>query len=51
MSAGRAAFVVRERQCGSEWKANKATLTAQTPGLTWPKYLRQCNMRLKAAGK
>jgi hypothetical protein len=48
---GRAAFVARERQCGSEWRANKATLVAQTPGLTWPKYLSQCNARLKAAGK
>ena len=51
MSAGRAAFVTRERQCGSEWKANKVSLAAQTPGLTWPKYLSQCNTRLKAAGQ
>ena len=51
MSAGRAAFVTRERQCGTEWKASKASLIAQTPGLTWPKYLSQCNARLKAAGK
>lgn len=50
-SAGRAAFVVREKQCGAEWRANKASLVAQTPGLTWPKYLSQCNSRLKAAGK
>lgn len=50
MSAGRAAFVTRERQCGSEWKANKVSLKAQTPGLTWSKYLSQCNARLKAAG-
>lgn len=51
MSPGRAAFVTRERQCGSEWRANKVTLIAQTPGLTWPKYLSQCNTRLKAAGQ
>ena len=51
MSAGRTAFVTRERQCGSEWRANKVTLVAQTPGLTWPKYLSQCNTRLKAAGQ
>ena len=51
MSAGRAAFVTRERQCGSEWRANKASLVAQTPGLTWPKYLSQCNTRLKASGQ
>ena len=50
-TGGRAAFVVREKQCGAEWRANKATLKTQTPGLTWPKYLSQCNTRLKAAGK
>ena len=50
-SPGRVAFVARERECGSEWRANKVTLVAQTPGLTWPKYLSQCNTRLKAAGK
>lgn len=50
-SAGRAAFLVREKQCGAEWRANKASLTAQTPGLTWPKYLSQCNTRLKASAK
>jgi hypothetical protein len=51
MSAGRTAFVARERQCGAEWRANKVTLVAQTPGLTWPKYLSSCNTRLKAAGQ
>ena len=51
MSSGRTAFVARERQCGSEWRANKVTLIAKTPGLTWPKYLSQCNTRLKAAGQ
>ncbi|WP_245504048.1 hypothetical protein [Lichenihabitans psoromatis] len=50
-SAGRTAFVARERQCGTEWKANKVALKAQTPGITWPKYLSQCNTRLKAAGQ
>ena len=50
-TGGRAAFIVREKQCGAEWRANKVTLTTQTPGLTWPKYLSQCNTRLKAAGK
>ncbi|MCW6507167.1 hypothetical protein [Lichenifustis flavocetrariae] len=50
-TGGRAAFIAREKQCGAEWRANKATLTTQTPGLTWPKYLSQCNTRLKAAGK
>lgn len=51
LTGGRAAFVARERECGSEWRASKTTLIAQTPGLTWQKYLSQCNTRLKAAGK
>lgn len=51
VSPGRAAFVARERQCGAEWRANKVSLTAQTPGITWQKYLSQCNTRLKAAGQ
>ena len=51
VSAGRAAETTRQRQCGAEWRANKATLVAQTPGLTWPKYWSQCNKRLKAAGQ
>lgn len=50
-SGGRAAFFAREKQCGAEWRANKESLTKQTPGLTWPKYLSQCNARLKSAGK
>ncbi len=51
VSAGRAAETTRQRQCGAEWRANKVTLVAQTPGLTWPKYWSQCNKRLKAAGQ
>lgn len=51
LSAGRTAMLTRERQCGSEWRTQKATLVAQTPGLTWPKYWSQCNTRLKAAGQ
>lgn len=50
-TGGRAAMLARERQCGAEWKAQKTTLVAQTPGLTWPKYWSQCNTRLKAAGQ
>ena len=50
-SAGRAAMLTRERQCGSEWRAQKVSLVAATPGLTWPKYWSQCNTRLKAAGQ
>jgi hypothetical protein len=51
LTGGRAAFVNRERQCGAEWRTQKVALTAQTPGLTWPRYLSQCNARLKAAGQ
>jgi len=39
----------RQKQCGSEWRANKATLKAQYG--TWPKYWSACNKRLKADGK
>ncbi len=48
-SAGRAAMLERERQCGAEWRSTKVTLIAQTPGLKWPQYWSQCNTRLKAA--
>ena len=51
VSAGRAAMLARERQCGAEWRSTKVTLVAQTPGLKWPQYWSQCNTRLKAAGK
>ena len=51
VSAGRAAMLVRQRQCGAEWRSTKVTLVAQTPGLKWPQYWSQCNTRLKAAGK
>ncbi len=50
-SAGRAAMLGRERQCGAEWRSTKATLVVQTPGLKWPQYWSQCNKRLKAAGQ
>jgi hypothetical protein len=48
-SGGMAAMHARQKQCGAEWRAQKATLVAQTPGLTWPRYWSQCNTRLKAA--
>ena len=50
-TGGRAAMLSRERQCGAEWRAQKASLVAATPGLTWPKYWSQCNTRLKSAGR
>ena len=39
----------RQKQCGAEWRANKAALKAQYG--TWPKYWSACNKRLKAEGK
>ena len=50
-SAGRTAMLARQRQCGAEWRSNKATLVVQTPGLKWPQYWSQCNKKLKAAGQ
>ncbi len=49
VSGGMAAMHVRQQQCGAEWRAQKAALVVQTPGLTWPRYWSQCNARLKAA--
>jgi hypothetical protein len=51
MSPGMAAFHEREKKCGEEWRANTDQIKAQTPGITWPKYLSACNKRLKAAGQ
>ena len=50
-SGGMAAMHGRQKQCGAEWRAQKASLVARTPGLTWPRYWSQCNARLKAAGQ
>jgi hypothetical protein len=50
-SGGMSAMHGRQKQCGAEWRAQKASLVAQTPGLTWPRYWSQCNARLKAAGQ
>ena len=50
-SGGMTAMHGRQKQCGAEWRAQKASLVAQTPGLTWPRYWSQCNARLKAAGQ
>ena len=51
MSPGMAAFHEREKKCGEEWRTNTEQIKAQTPGITWPKYLSACNKRLKAAGQ
>jgi hypothetical protein len=50
-TAGQLAERARMKQCGAEWTANKAQLTAQTPGLKWTTYWSECNKRLKAAGQ
>lgn len=39
----------RMKQCGTEWKADRAAGKV-ADGTTWPKYLHACNARLKAAG-
>ena len=49
-TAGRTAEHARQKQCGAQWRANKAQLIAATPGLTWPKYWSACNKQLKASG-
>lgn len=51
VSPGRAAETARIKTCGAEWKANKATLVASTPGLKWPQYWHTCSARMKAAGQ
>lgn len=48
---GQTAERSRMKECGAEWRANKAQLVAATPGLKWPKYWSECNTRLKGAGK
>jgi hypothetical protein len=39
----------RIKQCGAEWRANKATLQSQYG--SWPKYWSACDKRMKAAGQ
>jgi hypothetical protein len=39
----------RMRQCGAEWRANKAALQAQ--GKTWRVFNVECRARLKAQGR
>jgi hypothetical protein len=40
---------LRIKQCGAEWRVNKATLQPQYG--SWPKYWSACDRRLKAAGQ
>jgi hypothetical protein len=37
------------RDCGAEWRANKAALSAQ--GKTWRVFNVECRARLKASGR
>jgi hypothetical protein len=48
--SGREAETARIRECGKEWKADKAAGKIEK-GMTWPKYWSDCNKRLKAAGQ
>ena len=45
-TAAQAAMYARERQCGAQWRADKAA--GKIPaGQTWPQYWSACNKRLK----
>ncbi len=47
-SPGLQAWYQRQRTCGAEWKQAKAAGKI-AKGQTWPKFLSECNKRLKAA--
>jgi hypothetical protein len=51
LTPGQQAFIEREKQCGAEWRAKKAALQKANPKATWPSFLSECNMRLKAKGR
>jgi len=44
---GQAAMRAREKQCGGEWKAQKAELHKTNPAMKWPQFWSECNKRLK----
>ena len=44
--AAKAAMHERQRQCGPQWKADKAAVKIHA-GTTWPEYWSACNARLK----
>jgi hypothetical protein len=44
---GQAAMRAREKQCGAEWKAQKAELHKTNPAMKWPQFWSECNKRLK----
>ena len=45
---GAAAMRARQKECGAEWKADKAA--GKTGSMKWPQYWSNCNTRKKAAG-
>ena len=49
-TSGQQAFYARERACGKEWKQRRMSNQIAV-GETWPKYLKECNAKLKAAGQ
>jgi len=51
ISPGTQAFIEREKQCGAEWRAQKAAILKANPKAKWPSFLSECNKRLKAQGR
>ncbi|QDZ06269.1 hypothetical protein FPZ24_01260 [Sphingomonas panacisoli] len=45
-TAAQSAMYARERQCGTQWKADKAAKKVSA-GETWPQYWSACNKRMK----
>lgn len=50
MSPAQAAMHERQKTCGTEWKAAKASGKVED-GMKWSKYWSECNKRLKAEKK
>jgi hypothetical protein len=48
-SPGQIAARERQKKCGAEWKAAKATGKIEK-GMKWPQYWSACNKRLKGGG-
>lgn len=45
-TAAQAAMYAREKQCGAQWRADKAAKKIPA-GQTWPQYWSACNKRIK----
>jgi hypothetical protein len=48
LTPGQAAARERQKKCGAEWQAAKASGKVQK-GMTWPKFWSACNKRLKGS--